>query len=679
MKGMLYPKLAFVAMKKNKRLYLPYFLTCIGMVVMHYIVTFLYYDEILLSMRGGRTLRLIMGFGSRVIAIFACIFLFYTNSFLMRRRKKEFGLYNILGMGKRHLGWILFWESFMIGGVSLVAGIFIGIVLSKLAELGMVNIMRESVSYTLFVSPEAVLTGAGVFIGIFLLLFLNALRQVRFSHTMNLLRSDTVGEKPPKANLFLGIMGVLLLAGAYYLAVTIEKPVTAMAYFFIAVIMVIIGTYLLMIAGSVTLCRILQRNKKYYYRPNHFVSVSSMAYRMKRNGAGLASICILATMVLVMISTTSCLYFGTEDSIRAMYPQAFNIVFYMDADVMSDEEFVTDLRDSIAEQVTAAGGTFASTADWRDVQFFGILKQDHISLDNESMDAYDGGQDSQRYRVMFVPLADYNRRTGAEQTLQNGEALLSVTDGSYTAPQVTFDGGVALRVSAGADGFLRAEDLKNETDPVMLVVVPDVDAATEYLEFGTDRGLRYEWHLAFDTGLDRADNLEIEDRLGNVLSRTADDRWTYFGYTIESREESRVNFYSTYGGLFYLGIILSIVFLFAAVLMIYYKQISEGFEDHARFDMMQKIGMTKREIRKSINSQLLTVFFLPLLFAAMHLAFAFPMIRRMLTLFNLNSLFLFAATTAVSFFVFSLLYVLVYRITSNAYYRIVSASLRDAE
>ena len=229
MKGMLYPKLAFVAMKKNKRLYLPYFLTCIGMVVMHYIVTFLYYDEILLSMRGGRTLRLIMGFGSRVIAIFACIFLFYTNSFLMRRRKKEFGLYNILGMGKRHLGWILFWESFMIGGVSLVAGLFIGIVLSKLAELGMVNIMRESVSYTLFVSPEAVLTGAGVFIGIFLLLFLNALRQVRFSHTMNLLRSDTVGEKPPKANLFLGIVGVLLLAGAYYLAVTIEKPVTAMA------------------------------------------------------------------------------------------------------------------------------------------------------------------------------------------------------------------------------------------------------------------------------------------------------------------------------------------------------------------------------------------------------------------------------------------------------------------
>lgn len=678
MKGMLYPKLAFMAMQKNRRLYLPYFLTCIGMVAMHYIVTFLYYDQILLSMRGGRTLRLVMGFGSGVIAVFACIFLFYSNSFLMRRRKKEFGLYHILGMGKRHLGWILFWESLILGGFSLLIGLLISIVLSKLAELGMVHIMQENVYYTLYVSPEAVLLCAGVFIGIFFLLFLNALRQVRFSRTMDLLRSDTVGEKPPKANLFLGIAGLLLLAGAYCLAVTIEKPLAAMGYFFLAVIMVIIGTYLLMIAGSVTFCRILQRNKKYYYRPNHFVSVSSMAYRMKRNGAGLASICILSTMVLVMLSTTSCLYFGAEDSIRAMYPKAFYMTFRMeDADVMSDDSLVADLRDVIAEQVAITGGAFESASDWRAVQFYGVQKQGRILLDSESMEIDQQDKDSRLYRMMFVPLADYCRKTGTEQILEDGEALLFTTaDDSDMPSTVTFDGDVVFRIAGKADGF--AGEVRAQETPVMLFVVPDVDAATEYLNFELNHSLFYEWHLSFDTGLDREGDLEVGDCLGHTLAEKTSDR-AYLMYTMESREEVRVNFYSTYGGLFYLGIILSIVFLFAAVLIVYYKQISEGYEDHAKFDMMQKIGMTKREIRKSINSQLLTVFFLPLLLAAVHLAFAFPMIRRILTLFYLNNLLLFAGTTIISFLVFSLLYVLVYRMTSNAYYRIVSAALRATE
>ena len=299
MKGAFYPKLALDGIRKNKRLYIPYILTCVGMVTMFYIITFLQKSETVGAMRSGSTVQRILSFGIIVIAVFACIFLFYTNSFLMKRRKKEFGLYNILGMGKRNIGIILVWESLIIALFSLAVGLFIGIAISKLAELALVNILNGAVKYSFSISPLAIVMTVAVFGAIFLLLLLNSIRQIRFSNTAALLRSENLGEKPPKGNIFIGIVGILLLGGAYWLAVSIKDPIAAMLMFFIAVIMVILGTYLTMIAGSVSFCRILQKNKKYYYKPSHFVSVSSMAYRMKRNGAGLASVCILATMVLV--------------------------------------------------------------------------------------------------------------------------------------------------------------------------------------------------------------------------------------------------------------------------------------------------------------------------------------------------------------------------------------------
>lgn len=322
MKKFFYPRLAFDGIRKNKRLYLPYILTQIGMIMMYYIVIFLRYGESLKGTFGEGTVNIVLMLGGWVIAIFACIFLFYTNSFLIRRRKKEFGLYNILGMDKKNISILLFWESLITSAISLFCGLVLGVALSKLAELGLVKaIGGTDISYVFHVSPTAILLTVGVFAVIFLLLFINSVRQIMGASAVTLIRSENLGEKPPKANPLLGITGAVLLIGAYITAVVITEPLSAILVFFIAVIMVIIGTYLLMIFGSVLLCRFLQKRKNYYYKPNHFISVSSMTYRMKRNGAGLASVCVLATMVLVMISSTTCLLFGTEDSINTRYPR----------------------------------------------------------------------------------------------------------------------------------------------------------------------------------------------------------------------------------------------------------------------------------------------------------------------------------------------------------------------
>ncbi len=548
----LYLHLAFDGIRRNRRLYIPYILTCIGMVMMHYILLFLYHDEGLNNLSGGATLRAIMQLGKGVIAVFAAVFLFYTHAFLMRRRKKEFGLYNILGMGKSNIGVILFWETLLVAAVSLAVGLLCGAAFSKLAELGLFRITNGAAGYTLSVSFAAIGECAATFGIIFLLLFLDSLRQVRFSSTAALLDSENVGEKPPRANWVLGLLGAVILAGAYATAVMIQDPVAAIFLFFVAVVLVIIGTYLVFVSGSVLLCRILQKNKRYYYKPAHFVSVSSMAFRMKRSGAGLASVCILATMVLVMISSTTCLYFGEEDAINARYPNDFRLEFVLPVLAAEDTDA---LRSAVLAEADACGVRIENLTEARDAA------------------SHDASRES--YTLSFDTSADEDRQAALRR---------------------------AFRIRFQGDS------------------VEDAN---------------------FDSCI------------------------------IISKAVERDDFYGTFGGLFYLGILLSAVFICAAVLILYYKQITEASEDRARFAIMQKVGMTAREIRSSVNSQMLTVFYLPLLLAGVHLAFAFPMIRKLLSLFALNNVALFATTTLVSFSVFALLYTLVYRITAGAYCDIV--------
>ena len=542
----LYTRLAWDGIRKNGRLYLPYILTCVGMVTMYYMMSELCASDLLRYMKGGGASHLVLGLGSWVIAVFSALFLYYTYSFLIRRRQKEFGLYHVLGLGKRHIALLCVIETAMTAVIALVAGLAIGVGVSFAVELGLRSTMEAEMDFHFSVNPSILLQTVLVYLAIFALTLLSTLVKIGRGTAMSLLHSESYGEKPPKGNLFVAILGAVLLVVAYVMAVSIQEPLKALALFFVAVILVILATYLLFIAGSVALCRMLQKNRSYYYQPRHFVSVSSMAYRMKRNGAGLASICILATMVLVMLSSSACLYFGAEDSLNATYPNEFDVT---------------------------------------------VWTHDAASLPK------------------------------LEETLNAVGAPYGVAIGE------------------------------------MGTVTRDVGELV--------------WSAEFDTGLSTEQQLALGHAIGEALSGSG-ETWSY-GYTL--RAEAADDFYGTYGSLFFIGIVLSIMFICAAVLIIYYKQLCEGYEDQPRFAIMQKVGMTAADIRRSVNSQLLTVFFLPLVGAALHMAFAFPMIRRMLLLFELHNTGLFVATVLISFAVLAVVYTLVYKATSNAYYRIVKGSV----
>ena len=431
MKSMFYPKLAWMGIRKNSRLYIPYILASMGMVMMYYIVAFLNTSSALQSVPGGEVMQSMLGFGMYVIAAFSLLFLFYTNSFLNRRRKKEFGLYNILGMGKWNLAKILVSESVMSAVISMGGGLLAGITFSKFAELGMVNLLMGEAKFSFSLGAEAILETLKWFSIIFLVILLQTLWQIRGESAMELLHSENAGEKPPKANWLLALTGLVILAAAYYLAVSIENPIEALLWFFVAVIMVIVATYLLFIAGSVTICRILQKNKSYYYKTRHFVSISSMIYRMKRNGAGLASICILCTMVLVMLSGTVCLYAGTEDSLRNRYPR--NIM--IDASFRSMEAMESGVMDRVREAagqaVSAEGdGTLITenVLDYPLVDFSCIMAEGQFRTHDENASAFQMSDYADAWQIFLVPLEDYNRMMDQKEALAPGEVLIYTTN-----------------------------------------------------------------------------------------------------------------------------------------------------------------------------------------------------------------------------------------------------------
>ena len=678
MKKFFYPRLAFDGIRKNKRLYLPYILTQIGMIMMYYIVIFLRYGESLKGTFGEGTVSIVLMLGGWVIAIFACIFLFYTNSFLIRRRKKEFGLYNILGMDKKNISILLFWESLITSAISLFCGLVLGVALSKLAELGLVKaIGGTDISYVFYVSPTAILLTVGVFAVIFLLLFINSVRQIMGASAVTLIRSENLGEKPPKANPLLGIIGAALLIGAYITAVVITEPLSAILVFFIAVIMVIIGTYLLMIFGSVLLCRFLQKRKNYYYKPNHFISVSSMTYRMKRNGAGLASVCVLATMVLVMISSTTCLLFGTEDSVNTRYPR--DIVLSTGFDTIdglddSNLEKVAAGVDSLAASHKANASNFAS---YRSVVTVGTIS-DGGKLVAGGTGVTIGSNSNAYICFDVVPIEDYNAVMGTNETLEPDEVIVYSYRMKYKYDTVTLGDGKTYKVKKIADSFLVDGDSAVNIASSIYIFVPDFkSAATDFAKPENHNGVRtvnYKYFRFFDTDLDTAGERALCNDYIDATKPAMSSYGNMITFSIDSGNVGRDDYYSAFGSLFYLGVMLSVVFIFAAVLIIYYKQVSEGYEDQSRFEIMQKVGMTKKEIRKSINSQLLTVFFLPLAGAGLHMIFASIIIRRILLTFNFNNPVLFAVTTLVCFVVFALFYTLIYRVTSNAYYKIVSGA-----
>ena len=658
----LYFHLAWDGIRKNRRLYVPYLLTGVGAATLFYILLALANGPAA-QMNGGDSLSLILRLGSFVLAIFSALLLFYTNSFLIRRRNREFALYNVLGMGKGNIARILVWETLLSAGIALLGGLTLGAALSKLAELALTHLMGGEISYSYPLSGQGALLTALFFAAIYVLILLVNIVRIRAANPVQLLRSEAAGEKPPRANWLLGAAGLVLLGAAYWLAVSIRQPLTALVWFFIAVVMVILATYLLFIAGSVVLCRLLQKNKRFYYQKSHFVSVSSMAYRMKRNGAGLASICILGTMVLVMLSSTTCLYFGAEDSLHTRYPRDENITAYF-PDRASQSGDLTSLRTAVADAVRRSGMSAANVWEYRSVSSVMTLRDGVLSPNEGFGDPVD---------VTLIPLADYNAAMGTDLTLPQGQVYVCRSRTGYQGTSLTLQNGPTWQVAGLLDNFSPSGSDSASVVTQLWLIVPDLSAADtlEQVMNRANMGVSRTWYYGFD--LDRQ-LPDAADPVAEAIRRTAQDGGLMENGVlgVESLSENRGDFYGSYGSLFFLGILLSVGFSLAAVLIIYYKQISEGYEDQARFDIMQKVGMTRRDIRSSINSQLLLVFFLPLLLAGLHLAFAFPFVHKLLLLFNLWNTRLLVGTTAASFLAFAVLYTLVYRITSNAYYHIVS-------
>ena len=671
-----YIKLATDGMRKNSRLYTPYLVTCVLMVAVFYILHFLGYSGIMNGMPGGHTATDMMQMGTYIMTIFGLIFLFYTQGTLIKGRKKEFGLYSILGMNKSNIGKIIFFETVITWAIAVIGGLVAGIGLSKLAEMGFTKMIEVPTRYTFSVSLTSVGMTLIVFTVIFFLLYLNSIRQVRFASPIELVRADKAGEKPPKANWIVGVPGLVILGAGYFIALRIQQPMAALMWFFVAVILIIIGTYLLLIAGSVILCRVLQKNRNYYYKTNHFVSVSSMAYRMKRNGAGLASICILLTMILVMLSSTSALYTGSEECLDLRYPNeigAFACKYGYDENLVRlGDRLDADLKIAAEEQ----GATITNNKtyyEWSITGYFDDSKLD-VTLNSKTNMAFINYD--RVAQILFIDADVYNKVFGYHETVAPGEALVGTAKNIEIGNVLTI-GDVPFKVTKRIDDRIAEIDpaAQVSASPGIFVIVHDANEVathyTQYIDYDGEPMLAWFWNCRFDTGLNAEGQIALAETMDAKLHEELDPL-DFDNMYCESHEAERGDFVGTFGGLFFLGILLSTIFLVSCVIIIYYKQVSEGFEDQSRFEIMQKVGMTKEDIKKSINSQMLTVFLIPILFACVHLAVVLPIVNKLLMLFGLFNIPLVLKAAGACVLLCGLFYALIYKLTSNAYYRIVT-------
>ncbi len=660
MKKTFYPKLAAGNIRKNSKTYIPYILTCILTAAMFYIVKSLSLNPGLGEMIGGDTISYIMELGSWIVALFAFIFLFYTNSFLVKRRKKEFGVFNILGMEKRHLAAVLGWETLYVMLLSLTGGVGLGIALDKIMFLLIGKILGAEIVLGFFIEPQTILMTVKLFAVIFVLILLNSVGQIHIANPIELLHAGSAGEKEPKTKWLMTLAGMACVAGGYYIALTVENPLMSIFAFFIAVILVIIGTYMLFIAGSIAVLKLLKKNKKFYYKTKHFTSVSGMIYRMKQNAAGLANICILSTMVLVTVSSTCSLIIGLEDILKTRYPLELTVISH-EKDEKRSEELINLARNMQKEKNMQV----LKEVQYTYLSFSAFIEGDTFQAEPQAeLAAVDNS-----YVLLFMPLSDYNATEGVHKTLREDEIMIYANRVPYDEPVLNLLGR-QYRVTEQLDHFIGNGPVAAVASNALIIVLPDRECLNEIYEkqkeiYGdrcSDICLLY----GFDCGSEREEQKAYYYELSREIEAQGFDGRT------ESREEARMSFASLYGGLFFIGLFLSILFVMATVLIIYYKQISEGYDDKERFAIMQKVGMELREVKASIRSQVLMVFFLPLAVAGIHTAASFKMLSEILAILNFVNVRLYVLCTVTAYLVFAGMYVGIYVLTARVYYRIVS-------
>lgn len=653
-----YWKLAFTNLKGNRRVYLPYLLSSVGIIMMFYSINALGQGIDQGALYGGTTVASMMGLGVFVIGLFAVLFLFYTNSFIIKRRKKELGLYNILGMEKRHIAHILFRETLLIAVCSLALGLGLGIVFSRVLFWLLGLLLGTNLAVAFVIPVSAITSTLGLFGLIFLLTLCYNLLQVKLSKPIELLHGGETGEREPKAHWVLALLGAILLGAGYYMAVTIQDPLSALVFFFVAVILVILGTYLLFITGITAMLKLLKKNKRFYYKTNHFTALSGMLFRMKQNAAGLASICVLFTALLVTVSTTFSLYTSMDGLLRARYPRNVLVSVY-DA----NQEAKDMVRSAVNQKSQELGLTLENVVDregW------------NITTARVGNTLHTQEVPSEAYAVVNIfTQREYQRFSGQQVDLAENQVLLF-------DPANTFPGGDTLNIDDKTYEIVPSDYVMPEASTLAQIyemyylVVRDETVVENILApSGSDTFPVYSYD--FDVaGGDPADIAAMSEALGTV--DFSGPGVEYAALMFEDSATSRQDFMNLYGGLFFLGLFLGVLFLLGTALIIYYKQVSEGYDDARRFNIMQKVGMSHREVKQSIHSQILLVFFLPLVMAVLHLAFAFPMLEKILLVMGLANTQLILLSTLGCVAVFAVAYLIIYALTARTYYNIVETA-----
>ncbi len=662
MRSGMFLKLAVNNMKKNRGTYIPYMITCIGCIAMLYLMLFIYANPDMANVRGGRDVQAIVSLGIVVVGIFSCIFLLYSNSFLMKRRQKEIGLYNILGMEKNHISKMLFLETVFSSVISLVLGNLLGVLGSKLALLLLLKLVHIPAQFGFYICWEGILICLAAFGVIFLMtLFLN-LRRVHLSKPIELLQGGNVGEREPKAKWLMALVGFVCLGGGYYIAITTESPLEALGLFFVAVLLVMTGTYLVFTVGSIAVLKMLRWKKSFYYKMKNFTTVSGMIYRMKQNAMGLASICILSTGVLLMLSSTVSLNFGIEDIMKNRYPNDINIGI-RHLSLEESRAAIDFIKDAVEKE----------NISYKNLEHLTTLDIAYLPENGEIVFRQPEGISTDSVGELTVISADdYENLVGKKTELENGQVIsYGETSGETLRIQ-----GVDFQVKEWMEEWpLNAS--YSVYGEIRAVVVTDEDynkinemqkAAYEFPSTtNAEIGIDLEGEADRDAAADcrnRLDKHLTQLRESGIIS---EDAWILN----ETRMENYEMFYSLNGGLLFLGILLGGMFLMGTAMIIYYKQMSEGYEDKGRFEIMRKVGMSKKEVKSSIRRQILMVFFLPLIMAVVHISMAFPMIKRLLMLLGMMNTKLYMICTCVTILMFAMVYGVIYWITARSYYRIL--------
>ena len=669
-----YPKLAWGNIVRNRQFYVPYLLTLGGTAAAFYIIGALAGARDLPVMNRYIYLSMFMTFGLFVIAIFAVIFLGYTNSFLMKRRRKELGLYNVLGMGKRNIARMLGMETVYTALIGIGGGILAGLLLQKLVTLLLCRIMAfHGTGFSFYVSREGILATIALFTLILLGNLLVNLIRVGRQSPMELMRSASAGEREPKSNWPMAILGILALGGGYAIAVFTNNAGMAFALYFPAVILVIIGTYALFTAVSIVALKALRKNKRYYYQPRHFIGVSGMLYRMRRNAVGLANICILSTMVLVMVSGTLALYLNSQQTLEKQFPAELSVAVRYQADqtpAFDGDAFSARLLAELREkdcpaEILYSYRRFTLSMDEIPGGYFRRHEYQSQTKDINFLTAADAEAITGQQLTDFAPVTLRFPLTAAAEQGNGGadeysEITVEAAKLTETVPAV---GGAFVNINVPV--WLAVKD------DAALQAVWDTQAAAQRVRIpgSSPNAMVFQTFCRLDTDPETQLTVEWELDFGQGYSAAEVGSWERVD--ADSKESFTRDYYALNGGFFFLGLFLGFLFIMAAVLIIYYKQVSEGYEDRERYRIMQDVGLERRMVKSSISSQILGVFFAPLLVAAIHVAFDFQLMLHLLTMFGLHEAGVTLLCTTGTFLVFAVIYGLVYLLTARTYYRIV--------